>query len=123
MKTSSIILTVLVILITLPLSGCVDNQDSNKTDLQLVNSPNVMYLEDGSGLITADLINKGTKTYTNIDIEILGYNENHELIFKEKKGIAKLSPDQTAPITRPLSANEPHIYTVDVKVVNSTIEN
>jgi hypothetical protein len=80
----------------------------------------VNYYSDGSGLIMADLINKGTSTYTHIDVEIIGYNENKEIVLKEKKGIASLPPGQSAYLGRPLNSNDPKLYSVEMNVVNST---
>lgn len=102
-------------------SGCTSSQNkTTNSDLQFVNTPTVDYYSDGSGLIMADLINKGQNTYTHIDVEIIGYNENKEIVFKEKKGIASLPPGQSASLGRPLHDNDPKLYSVEMNVVNST---
>lgn len=106
--------------VVLMASGCISTGTETGQNLQFINTPTADYYEDGSGLISGDLYNEGTTTYRDIDVEIIGYNQDHEKIFTDMEGIALLEPGQTASITRVLDSTDPHIYTVEMNIVNKT---
>jgi len=116
------------ILATVLTSGCVDSgtnttntQNSDQySDLQLINAPSVDYYSDGSGGVSAVLVNQGSSTYKNIDVLITCYDESKKVILTKKQGIATLKPGANANIDLSLDNVKTKVYMADVTVVNAT---
>jgi len=124
-KTLLTLSMVSLIGMVLMVSGCIstDTESENSEDLEFSIVPYVDYYEDGSGGIWSEIENTGTNTYRHIDIEIIGYNKNHEKVFTDTKGFAVLKPGEYASIFRELGENDPkNIHSVEMKVVNKTRE-
>lgn len=127
-KIKSMGLLGILILVTVLISGCTDSgANKNNTqnseqydDLQLINAPSVDYYSDGSGGVSATLVNEGSDTYKNIDVLIICYDESKKVILEKKQGVATLKPGDTANIDLSLDTVKTKVYMADVKVINAT---
>jgi len=115
---------VLSIGVIVAVSGCTSSENTNKTDqqfsdLKLANTASVMHHSDGSGNIFGGIVNKGSSTYSNVDVQVTGYDSNKNIVYQKTQTISSISPGQVGDVSIVLNGHTDIDY-VDMKVVNAT---